>query len=286
MFNSLTARAIVPIAISVTGFVVVCCILLYSVMKSDLSDDAAEYENRLADTVIRSARHAMLKSDRETLHNIIDNIGVQEGIEHVRIFNKKGLIMFSRNEGELHRFVDKKFAGCIGCHRGEIPTTTLGTMEKARRFVNEKGTKVLAITAPIYNEKACFTAPCHFHDPAQKILGTLDIGVSTAHLDKTLALMRFRMIVFSAMVLLLTIGGVSALLHRTIFLPLREIKNFTSRANRGNLSGRLTGISGELAELAGDVHLLAVRLDQTERKLSELQSTEELSAEPVAEEEA
>jgi hypothetical protein len=275
MLKSLPAKAIVPIALSITGFVVVCCILFYSVIKADLYQDAAGYETRMADTVVRSARYAMLTSDREMLRNIIDNIGAQEGLEHVRIFNKKGLVMFSSDRQEVNALMDKKAAGCVNCHQGKTPVTSLGPMEKARRFVNERGKEVIAITAPIYNEAACFSAACHFHAKGQKVLGTIDIGVSTAHLNRTLALMRNRMIVFSVMVLLLSIGGVSALLHRHIFLPLREIREFTSRVKHGNLSGKLTGISGELAELAGDVHHLGSRLATSERRLEELQSDQE-----------
>ena len=44
MLKSLTARAIVPVAVAVTGFVVVCCILLFSALKTDMISDAVSYE--------------------------------------------------------------------------------------------------------------------------------------------------------------------------------------------------------------------------------------------------
>ena len=270
MFRTLTARAIVPVAVAVTGFVVVCCILLYSVMKTDMINDAVKYETNLADTIIKSTRYAMLQADRDMLKNIIDNIGDQQGVEHVRIFNKKGLIMFSGHAAELNRFVDKKTAGCIGCHAGTVPTATLGSMERARRFVDERGVEVLAITAPIYNEPACYNAACHFHGASQKILGTLDIGFSTAPLLKTLAVMRSRMMLFSFMVLVLTIGGVAALLRRNVFDPLREIKEFTANINRGNLIGKLPGISGELSDLANDVQAVAFQLKDAVQEIERL----------------
>jgi len=268
--KSLTARAIVPVAVAVTGFVVICCILLYSVMKTDMISDAVKYESNLADTIIKSTRYAMLKSDRDMLSNIVFNIGQQKGVEHVRIFNKKGLIMLSEDPTELNRFVDKKTAGCIGCHAGATPAASLGAMEQARRFVNDRGMEVIAITAPIYNEPACYTADCHFHTASQKILGTLDIGLSAYPLIKTLALMRSRMILFSFMVLILTIGGVAALLRRQVFDPLREIKEFTSNVNRGNLHGELSGISGELSELANDVRSVAHRLRDAIQEVEQL----------------
>lgn len=275
MLKTLTARAIVPVAVAVTGFVIVCCILLYSVMKTDMINDAIMHETNLADTIIKSTRYAMLKSDREMLKNIIENIGDQKGVEHVRIFNKKGLIMFSEDAREINRFVDKKTAGCIGCHAGPVPAATLGSMERARRFTNERGVEVLAITAPVYNEPACYTAPCHVHSASQKILGTLDIGLSADPLLKTLAVMRGRMIIFSIMVLILTIGGVAALLQRQVFIPLREIKEFTANINHGNLTGELSGISGELTDLADDVRSVALRLKNAVHEVEELKSKSE-----------
>ncbi len=270
MFRTLSARAIVPVAVAVTGFVIVCCILLYSVMKTDMINDTIMHETNLADTVIKSTRYAMLKADRETLRNIIGNVGEQKGVEHLRIFNKKGLIMFSRDPRETGRFVDKKSAGCIGCHAGPVPVATLGSMERVRRFTNERGVKVFAVTAPIYNEPACYSAQCHFHSSEEKLLGTLDIGLSAAPLLKTLAVMRGRMILFSVMVLILTVGGVAALLRRQIFIPLREITEFTSGINSGNLDQELRDISGELSDLADDVRGIALQLRSVARENEEL----------------
>jgi HAMP domain-containing protein len=285
MFRTLTARAIVPVAVAVTGFVIVCCILLYSVMKTDMTNDAIKHETNLADTIIKSTHYAMLKSDREMLRNIIESIGDQQGVEHVRIFNKKGLIMFSEDAREVNRFVDKKTAGCIGCHAREVPTSTLGSMERARRFANERGVEVLAITAPVYNEPACFSAPCHVHSSGQKILGTLDIGLSATPLLKTLAVMRGRMIIFSIMVLILTIGGVAALLQRQIFIPLREIKDFTANINRGNLDVELSGVSGELTDLAEDVREVAQQFRCAVQEIEELKKNPQPARERVPVEE-
>ncbi|MEW6334933.1 MAG: HAMP domain-containing protein, partial [Thermodesulfobacteriota bacterium] len=233
MLKSLSARAIIPVTISVTGFVVVCSILLYAIMKADMTSDVIRYETNQALTIVKSTRYAMLHDDRESLRNIIDNIGTQENVEHVRIFNKRGLIMFSSDPAETGRLLDKKAAGCVECHSGPVPSATLGDMKQARRFVNEKGKDVIAITAPIYNEPSCYQAACHIHKAEQKILGTLDIGLSTASLVDHLAVMRSRMVVFSVMVLLVTVGGVAALLRRTVFIPLRLLADFTEKTIAG-----------------------------------------------------
>ncbi len=269
MLKSLTARAIVPVAVAVTGFVVVCCIILYSIMKTDMTSDAIKYETNQAHTIVKSTRYAMLHDDRDSLLNIIDNVGTQDGVEHVRIFNKKGLIMFSEHHEEVGRFVDKSAAGCRECHSSPVPSATLGDMKQARRFTNDKGTEILAITAPIYNEPDCYRAACHVHTSSQKVLGTLDIGLSAAPLLKNLAVMRNRMIIFSIMVLIVTIGGVASLLRRNVFLPIKFLVDFTERALQGQLPDQEFPPCGrEIEKLAGNVRVMAHDLRKAREEIA------------------
>jgi hypothetical protein len=233
MFKTLAGRALVPVGIAVTGFVIVCFLLLYSVIKNVVNRDTVGYATNLADTILRSTRYAMLKSDREMLTTIILNIGRQQGVEHIRVFNKQGIVQISTKKKELDRQVDKKTEGCIGCHAGAIPSASLGRMEQARTYTNGEGRKVLAIMSPIYNEPECFNAPCHVHPPAQKVLGTLDIGLSREMLLKSLAAIRNQMIVFTVMILVLTVGGVTALLRRSVFLPLQKLRLLAMQVEAG-----------------------------------------------------
>jgi hypothetical protein len=232
MFKTLAGRALVPVGIAVTGFVVVCYLLLYSAIKNEIHRDAVQHATNLADTILKSAHYAMLKSDRETLNTIIHNIGEQKGVEHVRIFNKKGIVNFSAKQDEVSRQVDKNAEGCITCHRGPEPITTLGTMQQARTFINANKKEVMAITAPIYNEPECFNAACHYHPSTQKVLGILDIGLTQDSLLKTLGTIRDLMMIFSLMTLLLTVGGVTALLRRGVFVPMQKLRNFMEQTER------------------------------------------------------
>jgi methyl-accepting chemotaxis protein len=264
MFSSINSRAIVPVACAVTGFVIACCVLLYSFVKSDLITGEIHHAADLADTVIKSTRYAMLHDDRETLSQIIHNIGDQNQVEHVRIFNKKGLIMFSRDGSEVDNFIDKSAAGCNECHAGAKPKRELGTMEQARQFSNKAGHDVLAITAPIYNEPECSNAACHFHDVGQSLLGTLDIGVSQAPLKRTLTQLKGRMIMFSGMVLVLTVGAVCALLYRQVFLPIKQLVDFTERSPDDSLDSNFPEASGEVAKLANAFRDMTARVKELE----------------------
>jgi len=230
MFRTLACKALVPVGLAVTGFVVVCFLLLYSAVKNVVTRDAVNHAANLADTVLKSTRYAMLKSDRETLATIVSNIGEQKGVEHVRIFNKKGVVNISAHPDETGRLLDKKEEGCVGCHVGETPTTKLGRMEQARSYKNRNGVEVIAITAPIYNDPQCSSAACHVHPSSQKILGTMDIGLSQEMMTATLASIRNQMVLYTLMVLVLTVGGVTALLRRSVFLPMQRLEVLADHA--------------------------------------------------------
>jgi hypothetical protein len=260
VFRNLATRAIVPVSLAVTGFVVVCCFLLYGLIKEDITRDTVNHETSLADTVIKSTHYSMLKADQDGMHTIISSIGSQEGVEHIRIFNRKGVISYSNDRTELNHTVDKESAGCKGCHAGTVPLTALGKMDQARRFVNRRGVPVIAITAPIYNEPACSSAACHVHPEGQKVLGTLDIGLSAIPLNQTLTTISSRMLVFCFMVLLLTIGGVAAILRRSVFIPLKNLLEYTSR-RRGDAPQPDQAVTNcEIRELQHNFQLLEEQL--------------------------
>src|SRR5512135_3318421 len=102
---------------------------------------------------------------------------------------------------------------------------------------------MLPIPAPPTNDPTSSTSPCHLPPPAPTSPGTFDIGLSAAPLLRTLSVMRGRMIVFSVMILILTVGGVAALLRRQVFMPLRELEEFTLDLKDGKLDREFKGFS-------------------------------------------
>ena len=234
MFATLAGKALVPVGLAVTGFMVVCCLVLYSFIRDDLHRAEIVHASNLADTILKSTRYAMHNSDRETLATIIRNVGEQQGVDHVRIFNKKGIVTFSAKPSEINRQVDKNAEGCVVCHKGAVPVTNLGTMQQSRTFKNPDGMDVMAITAPIYNGADCSSAICHVHLPEQKVLGTLDVGLSRAEHDRSLTTLRIQMIIFTLMSLILTIGGVTALLIRNVFLPVHRLRKYIEFSAKKN----------------------------------------------------
>jgi hypothetical protein len=181
--------------------------------------------------------------------------------------------MISSRKEEINSFVDMKSEGCINCHSGPTPVTTLGTMEQARHFVDKHGQEQLAITAPVYNEPECFTAPCHIHPPTQKVLGTLDIILSQDQLKKSLARMKIQLAIFTLMTLILTVGGVSALLLRSVFLPIRRVDEYAASLADGASAAKPPSTSEDLDSIANSIYKIAQRKTCTPTEEDQRQGT-------------
>jgi len=260
MFNNLIARAIVPITIAVTGFVVFGCILLYTVIKSDMTEEAIVHVDNLAETVSKSARYAMMQDDRESLRNIVGNVGTLEQVGQIRIYDQGGRIRFSGDPSETKP--------------GSEPTIDRWASEMMQPDYPERikthhniggDSGLIAVSIPILNEAKCSTAACHFHSANEPVLGYLTLGIASEPLEKTLDLLRSRMIVFCVMVLFLSVGGVAALLRMNLFLPILRLTYCAKQAVEGVSAKDLPKADNKLGSLERDFRQLVQQRDDALR---------------------
>ena len=95
--------------------------------------------HQLSEMIKNSTKYDMLYYRREHVHNIIDTIGQQEGIEKVRIFNKEGKIIYSSDKSVIGTMVDKRTEACYACHTADLPLERLSISERTRIFRLENG---------------------------------------------------------------------------------------------------------------------------------------------------
>ena len=257
MFDNLIVRAIVPITIAVTGFVVFGCILLHTFIKGDMTADGIRQVDGLAETVVKSTRYAMLKDDRESLRNIVENIGTLNDVGHIRIFDQNGEIHFSGHPVEIMNGVD---AAELDPWMASTMASGAENRGKPQHNINDPD-GLIAVSIPILNEAKCSTAACHFHAESDPVLGFLNVGISRAPLEKTLALLKSRMIIFSMMVLFLSIGGVAALLRLNLFLPITRLTRSMQQAAAGAKAEDLPEVDRKLGNLAKDFLILVQQRD-------------------------
>lgn len=226
--------------------------------------------DRLSDLILRSTRYEMLENDRKALYQTIRDIGSEPGIDRIRIFNKDGRIMFSTNPDEVNTMVNKDAEACYGCHSQAAPLAKLDRPDRARRFVNEKGQRVLGIIRPIENQTGCSSAACHAHRASQTILGVIDARLTLDVVDAQSAAQQTSLARFSAgavvLLCLVSVVFVWAVLYR----PIQDLMKGTHRVADGDLSYRLPVRSAdEIGDLAQSFNKMTAELSEARARLLE-----------------
>jgi histidine kinase len=192
-----------------------------------------------SDTVKRATHFSMLRNQRDNMHQIIQAIGQQEGVEAVRVFNKQGRIMYSSRAQEIGHMVDMQAEACYACHFRDRPLERLPRAQRGRIFETKPGGdgqphRVLGVINPIYTERACYSDPCHAHPASQKVLGVLDVGLSLAGVDKEVA-STTREVAGVALLIFLSIAGLMAVItYFTLTRPLSTLVGATRRIAQGD----------------------------------------------------
>ena len=276
--------------ILVVGFILVLSIGIYAYVniasqKRQLTGEVMRGAFRISETIRRSTRYDMLRNLREDLHQIIETIGQQEGLEKIRVFNKDGQIMFSSDGAEIGEMVDKRAEACYACHAAEKPLERLNIPDRSRVFTSKDGHRVLGVISAIYNEPDCSTPDCHAHPPEQKVLGVLDIGMSLADVDREISGAQNKMIAFAVIAFLVISVTIFISINRYVARPVTELVTATRKIAEGDLDYSIpVKTEGEIAELAASFTQMTSDLKKADDKLVEWGKTLEQKVQQRTEE--
>jgi histidine kinase len=154
--------------------------------KHNAIQNIVEEIDRLGNTIKLGTHYAMMLNSKDDINQIIYNIGRQQEIRHIRIFNKQAQIKFSNIGAEVEQKTNIKADACDICHRVEPPLEALTLGERTRIFDAQENHRLLGIISPILNEPSCATDACHYHPSDKKVLGALDVVVSLEKTDKAI----------------------------------------------------------------------------------------------------
>jgi two-component system, NtrC family, sensor kinase len=244
---------------------------------------SASAEN-IAETIRMSTRDAMMRDDREALRRTIDNIAAQPGIERIRIFNKEGRIRTSTRPEEVGTQVDIGAEACYACHQRDRPLERLDGADRVRIFHDPGGRRVLGVIAPIHNEVQC-TGGCHAHNPAQSVLGVLDVQLSMAGVEEDLSASERQMVggLAASVAAVLFLGGF--LVWRMVLGPVQRLTGAMARVAGGDLDISIPVASAdEIGEMTGSWNTMTEQLRRARQALQDWNRTlEERVAEKARE---
>lgn len=228
--------------------------------EKQLLDEMTIGAEMVSQTMVSTTWHAMLEDRRETVYEMMENVGRQENIDKVRIYNKTGRIMFSTAQ-ERVRAVDIRAEACDVCHAAGQPLVQVDTPSRTRIFRREGGGRLMGMVTPIYNEPSCSTADCHAHPENIHVLGVLDVTMPLDRVDAELAGLRLRSFLLSTVSVLLVSFFVILFTRRFVHRPVQQLIAATKAIGVLDVERPLDLCAeGELGELAASFRRMQDRL--------------------------
>jgi len=224
---------------------------------------------RTSDLIRRSLHHEMLLNRKDDVHAMMRMIAAGPGVVGIRIYDKRGTIIFSAQDEEIGRRVDLQAEACVVCHGQAVPLQSVSSDERTRVYRARGGERILGLIHPIENLPECANGPCHAHPADQTVLGVLDVQMSMAYADERLAV-TIRRMVGATVALLLLMGAISAVfIQRVVRSPLRTLTAGTDRVARGELDTRIPiARDDEIGKLATAFNRMAEDLGRARAELT------------------
>ncbi|MCC6550358.1 MAG: HAMP domain-containing protein [Ignavibacteriaceae bacterium] len=246
-----------------------------SQLRENLSRSLSRNSYELSEIVVGSTRHGMLLNRKEDVHQIINTIGQQPGVDRIRIYNKTGEIVFSTDSTEIGKMADSDAEACIVCHlsSGEI-VSDLPADQMMRIFTSESGSQMLGLIHPINNEKDCYTSECHAHEKSKSILGVVDIIVPTESMNQTIA-ENNKNIITGALVITSLLSGLTFLfIMQYINKPIHRLVVGIKEVSNGNLSYKINLDSNdEFGTVSNEFDTMTEKLNSAYKELHEWSET-------------
>lgn len=239
-----------------------------SIQEKYLIGEMQQNAFRLSQTIERSIKNDMLAARSDHIQRTLENIGEQEGIEHIRIFDKKGKIIAADSTEEVGILIDRQAEACTKCHSNEEPLKRLSSPDRARTFNLKNGDRVLGIINPIYNEPQCTNSACHFHPEDQNVLGVMDILISLARFDAQIGTSRKQILIYFVFTFLLISAGISLFIILFVNTPIQRLMEGTRRVADGDLDYRIGSYhSNEIGELGKSFDRMTVELKKSREEI-------------------
>ena len=237
--NSLKFKVGAYVIVALTITVLVFALVLVHNNRDALLQQVISNSAQLSRVVMSSTRFAMHQNKPYEVDQIISDVAAQPEIEKVRVLSKSGTIMHSSQADEVGKQVDQEAEACLGCHLDEKSFKESPLIGRSRFFNSPDGRRMLGATAVIRNEPSCAGSGCHKDQAEQAVLGVLDIVTPLDDIEATLRSNTYTVFGLSFGFILLAGFLVSFLVHRVIFLPLRDLEKGAERLAEGDLDNKI-----------------------------------------------
>jgi two-component system NtrC family sensor kinase len=265
--RSLKFKVGLYLAIALIAAMAIFIAMVIQYQRAELIGQVSDNIAQVSQVITKSTRFAMLENRPAYVDIILGDIVNQPGIDRVRIFSKNGRIIHSTYAPEIGVKVDRKAEGCFHCHKGEKPLESIPLSKRFRIFKSSTGGDLLGNMDVIRNEPACYNAACHQHTKGQSVLGVLDVLYSLDNVERMLRDSAIKLTLFALGFVLLVSLGIGFLVHRLIYVPLRDLEAGARSLASGDLDHEIpVRSSDELGQLARSFNSMTAALKESQQE--------------------
>ncbi len=224
-----------------------------------LKDNFKEHSELMIDItldVVRfSLKSAMMTGKQEYLSDIIRDISNHQGISHIRIINKEGIIDYASDTTEVGHYINNILTEHSNLNLSEI---------KSRQ--KEVVGYIYSSIEPLNNEKQC--QACHQDG---KTIAYLDINTGLTPSESNFYTGTNHLVFLAwAFIIVLTIG-LYLIFNKNIYNPLQKLNRAIKDVEKGNLKTKLEFKSlDEITSVYKHFNEMTVKLEASREQIEQL----------------
>ena len=241
--------------------------LLVGIQRSFSVDQLMKEADLFSKAVVNATNHSMLRDDTLATSNIVADVGKQDEIAYVRIFNHDGVIKFSNHVSEIGDKADMNSRVCAACHAGGVVSPEIS---RTGRTVIDRldSSRLLVMITPIYNKESCSSSACHVHPASQRVLGIMEVAMSLDKADRHLQNIVLKTILLGVATFIAVFATIGLYIMFRVNRPLSRLRNGTKKIAQGDFTYKLpVETSDEIGECSKAFNIMR---DQIRRRTQEL----------------
>jgi len=207
----------------------------------------------LTNIIRHSLKNHMARGNIQDFYNYLNLLGIQEGLQEIRLLDEAGLILLSSP-----KLAEKTYLT-------HFPPAESIPWEKPLILLQEvQGRLLLRTFHLVPNEYPCF--PCHGRD--KKTLGILNVDLPMEATQRAISFHRYLLIISTAITLLLMAMAINLLLKRLVKKPITQLTQAMARVEKGDFHAELNLSSrDELGILANSFRSMLEKLSFAQKEL-------------------
>lgn len=233
------------LVVAIGGLICVGSFAFWYMIIHSMEDEVLKNTVLHADTYIhlveKSSFDNMLINNTNAIQEIFESMTTEHGITNIRVFDLNGKIFFASSKDEVGRTVPKDSPTCLICHMKSPGATgplkvNLGSLNTPQWVLLREGERrILKSTIPIFNDRPCYTSPCHHHKADQKVLGILETDYSMKDIDEKIWQQKVATAIFGLIFTAFTSLILTIILWKLVIKPLITLSDGMESVTKGNL---------------------------------------------------